>query len=746
MSEVLDLLNEESRQRYLDRACKDGYAVLPDLEALKNRVREKERKAIMDGQREEVSAADAEPNHSAANGAISTSVGTGIERNTSDKTRLLADEDSEDSGRTSGSDTDDDNLAVDDDDDYRSTHSKAVVSMRSKRSMAAESQQMSRQMRFAYWFCFAVVFGAGVSCIVLLILASPTCNTNNSDNGEQLAWWQRNIIYQVYPRSLQDSNNDGIGDLRGISSRVDYLRDLGIRTVWLSPMFESPMVDFGYDISNYTNVDPIFGNLTDFDELIRALHDRGMQLLLDFVPNHTSDKHAWFTESSSSGSNPKRDWYIWQDAASDGGPPNNWQSLFGGSAWQYDNRTQQYYFHQFTKEQPDLNYRNPHVRAAMEDVLRFWLRRGVDGFRVDAIAFLLEDAEFRNETCTLNGSVSVACHEWNTMNHSYTFAQPGFHAIVRSFREVLDSSEFFNATHPKFMVGEMYAPELEDVLELYGNASSPECHFPFNFLLIGLQASDWTGRKIGNVVGQWLNATSKDQWPNWVLGNHDNKRVASRLGASLARTANFLLLTLPGTPTTYYGEEIGMIDGNVTWNETVDPSALNTGDISLSRDPERTPMQWDNSSNSGFTSAGVDTWLPVASTYTEVNVAAQLAQPRSMLQLYKRLAQIRSSEPALQHSSYRLIHATDALLAYAREYTSTTDGSGSTNNQYLVVLNFASTASKAVSLTGSGLAGYQSTGHVQLSASLSTNVSLALNLSAFDMPAGEAYLVKLTPS
>lgn len=719
MSDILDLVDKETRRRYLQRASEDGFAVLPDLKARKSR------KRASKSDTEDVSSADAHAENDPEPAGDATSENVGEEKH-DDKAPLLNPE----SDRDSNSESD----AGEEDDDAASDARSSLGSM--DRKSTSSAVPMSKRMRVAYWSCFSVVFGAGIACIVLLVLASPSCDQNKSANQTALAWWQRTVIYQVYPRSLQDSDNDGIGDLLGIANRVDYIYSLGVRTIWLSPIFESPMVDFGYDISNYTNIAPIFGTLEDFDRLLDAIHARGMQLLLDFVPNHTSDKHPWFVESRSSRSNSKRNWYVWRNGTGpDNAPPNNWQSVFGGSAWQYDNISGQYYLHQFTREQPDLNFENPEVIAAMSEVLRFWLRRGVDGFRVDAIGFLLEDAALRNETCTVNGTTSFVCTDYNTMNHTRTFAQPGFHAIVRGFRETLD--QFSNASQPRFMVGEMYSPQLSDVIELYGNSTAPECHFPFNFLLLGLQRTDWTGVTLSQTIAQWLNATTSDQWPNWVLGNHDNNRVASRLGSVLARTANFLLLLLPGTPTTYYGEEIGMVDGNVTWNETVDPSALNTGDLSRSRDPERTPMQWNSSENTGFSAPGVRTWLPVASTYATLNVAVQESSPESMLSLYRDLTRLRSNELALQHSQYRLVTATPSLFAFAREYNATG------TSQYLVALNVGSTSVTANFTSGSALSAYQPRGVVVLSALQTIAVNASVNLTSVELSSGEALLVRL---
>ena len=731
MSDILDLVDSETRHRYLERASKDGYAVLPDLNSRKRKPPANPQ-AVGDADDVISSSADAPGTSNMDTNNVNGGNSAGVSSldaalGDDDEAPLLSNDQAE------ASDEYDDGSDDSDDEDR-----KRKASLNADRKSTTSSGPMSKRMRVAYWSCFSVVFSAGAACIVLLILASPTCNNSDSTDSNttaSLAWWQRTVIYQVYPRSLQDSDADGVGDINGILSRLDYIYGLGVRTIWLSPVFQSPMADFGYDISNYEDIDKAFGTLADFDRLLSAIHSYGMYLLLDFVPNHTSDQHPWFLESRANVQNPKRDWYIWRNGSEHGGPPNNWQSVFGGSAWEYDNITNQYYLHQFTKEQPDLNYRNPNVTAAMEDVLRFWLRRGVDGFRVDAIGFLLESPSLQNETCTANGMTSIDCDDYNTMNHSQTFAQPGYLSVVRRYRQVLDC--YSSANQTRFMVGEMYSPSLADVVELYGNTTAPLCDFPFNFLLLGLERSQWTGVVLNRTISQWLDATTSDQWPNWVLGNHDNSRLASRLGSVLARTANFLLMTLPGTPTTYYGEEIGMTDGEILPSQVRDPSALNTGDFNRSRDPERTPMQWNSSVNAGFSAPGVATWLPVASSYRDVNVATQSSTNTSMLSLYKELVKVRSSEPSLQQPGYRSVYASASVLAFVREYNGTVAAS-----QFLVVLNFGS-ATVTKDLATPSLSAYLPTGNVVLSASLSFSSNATIDLGSLTMTSGEALLVRL---
>jgi alpha-glucosidase len=486
---------------------------------------------------------------------------------------------------------------------------------------------------------------------------------------DDLLWWQKGIIYQIYPRSYQDTDNDGVGDLRGIIRRLDYISSLNVDAIWLSPIYPSPMHDFGYDVADYTGVHPMFGSVADFDRLLEETHRRGMKLILDLVPNHSSDEHPWFLESRSSRDNPRRDWYIWRDPASDGGPPNNWLSFFGGPAWTYDENTEQYYLHQFVTQQPELNYRNPEVLAAMLDVLRFWLGKGVDGFRVDVIWLMLKDDQFRDEPPNPDWD---GINPHRSLQHIYTANLPGVHDLIRQMRTVLDEYD------ERMMVGEIYLPNAE--LVRYYGVSLNECHLPFNFQLID---TVWDASTVRRAVDAYDAILPQGAWPNWVLGNHDRHRVATRVGQSQARVANTLLLTLRGTPTTYYGEEIGMENVPIPAEFVQDPPAVNQPEIAdvAGRDPERTPMQWDGSPNAGFAPEGIRTWLPVASDFAERNVAAQNRDPSSMLQLYRALTRLRSSEPALHAGAYSSVESgSETVFAYLRVAP---DG-----HRFLIVLNF----------------------------------------------------------
>ena len=465
-------------------------------------------------------------------------------------------------------------------------------------------------------------------------------------------WWRRGVFYQVYPRSFQDSNADGVGDLKGILARLPYLQTLGVDAVWLSPIFPSPMADFGYDISDYTGIDPLFGSMDDFDTLIGAVHARGLKLILDLVPNHTSDRHPWFVESSSSRDNAKRDWYIWRDPAPDGGPPNNWLSEFGGSAWQYDAATGQYYYHAFLAQQPDLNWRNPDVRRAVYDAMRFWLRKGVDGFRVDVIWHLIKDEQFRDNPPNPGYREGRPPHE--RILTRYSTDQPEVHEVIAEMRRVIDE---FDA---RVLIGEIYLPV--DRLVTYYGKDLAGANLPFNFALL---SAPWNARGIEKIIADYEAALPAGAWPNWVLGNHDRPRVASRVGHEQARVAAMLLLTLRGTPTLYYGDEIGMHQVAIAPDQVRDPFEKNVPGIGVGRDGCRTPMQWDASRNAGFSTA--QPWLPVAEDFQSTNVANLDADASSILNLYKALIALRKKCPPLVSGAYVPVAADGDLLLYRRQ-------------------------------------------------------------------------------
>ena len=497
-----------------------------------------------------------------------------------------------------------------------------------------------------------------------------------SENKQNYLWWQTGVIYQIYPRSFMDSNGDGVGDLPGITQRLDYLSNtLGVDAIWLSPIYPSPMHDFGYDVADYCDIHPMFGTLADFDRLLEETHRRGLKMILDLVPNHTSDEPPWFLESRGSRENPKRDWYIWRDPGPDGGPPNNWLSHFGGPAWTLDESTGQYYLHQFVKQQPDLNYRNPDVVQAMLDAMRFWLDRGVDGFRVDVIGLMMKDPEFRDEPLNPNWN---GIYPFSKLQHIYTANLPEVHELIRGMRKLLDSYE------DRMMVGETYLPN-DELMKYYGTTDMLECHLPFNFQLI---LAKWLAPGVRKMVDDYEAVLPGDAWPNWVLGNHDQHRLATRVGPSQARVANMLLLTLRGTPTSYYGDELGMEDVAIPPEKIQDPPAVNQPEIAhiVGRDPERTPMQWDDSPNAGFSAPDVeDLWLPIAANYKEVNVASELNDPRSFLNFYRKLLEARKSTPALLWGDYashdlQSTEAQENCFVYERR---------TADQRVLVALNFS---------------------------------------------------------
>ena len=467
-------------------------------------------------------------------------------------------------------------------------------------------------------------------------------------------WWQAATIYQIYPRSFQDSSGDGVGDLAGIIRRLPYLKDLGVDAIWISPFYPSPMKDFGYDISDYCAIDPLFGTMADFDALLAGAHASDLKLILDFVPNHTSDQHPWFLDSRSSREANQRDWYIWRDPAADGGPPNNWHSEFGGSAWSFDDATGQYYYHAFLPEQPDLNWRNRDVRAAMHDVMRFWLRKGVDGFRVDVMWHLMKDAAFRDNP------LNPDFREERDLPHQrvvpwYSADIDDVHAVVAGLRRVLD--EFGD----RVLIGELYLP-FERLATYYG-PKLDGAHLPFNFSLL---RADWNAKALADLIARYEASLPAGGWPNWVLGNHDRPRVASRIGTAQARNAALLLLTLRGTPTLYYGDELGLQQVDIPPTRIRDPFEINVPGKGAGRDGARTPMQWSAELHAGFSTA--EPWLPLSPDWLATNVANLLSDPTSILNDYRRLLALRRASSALQRGPYHSIGATGDVLLYERIY------------------------------------------------------------------------------
>ena len=460
-------------------------------------------------------------------------------------------------------------------------------------------------------------------------------------------WWQTGVVYEIYPRSYADANADGVGDLAGIAARLEYLAWLGVDAIWIAPFYPSPMTDFGYDVADHTGVDPLFGTLADFDALLAKAHRLGIRVIIDYVPNHTSDRHPWFVESRSSRESPKRDWFVWRDPRPGGRPPNNWISMFGGPAWELDPATGQYYLHSFLTEQPDLDWRNPDARAAMLDVLRFWLDRGVDGFRIDVAQFVAKDPELRDNPPNPEPERLAHLGEWRHQLHLYDHGHPDLHPIYREIRRLVDS-------YPgdRVIIGELHHPDFEIWAGFYGEELD-EIHLPFNFHMLH---APWDAEALRTVIGSVCAALPEGAYANWVVGNHDQPRIASRIGRRQARIAMLLLLTLPGAPTLYYGEEIGMQNVPIPSDRARDPWGI--AEPAQSRDPQRTPMQWDGSPNAGFCPPSVDPWLPIAPDAATVNVAAQADDPNSMLSLTRRLLRLRREHPALRSGGLELVDRT----------------------------------------------------------------------------------------
>ena len=500
----------------------------------------------------------------------------------------------------------------------------------------------------------------GVICIIILF------NFDGVKMTEDFLWWRDGVIYQIYPRSFADSTGDGIGDLAGIAKKIDYLTELGIDAIWLSPIFPSPDKDFGYDVSNYQGIDTKFGNMTDFDNLLEKAHSHNIRIILDLVLNHTSDQHPWFQQSRQSKESPFRDWYIWQDGHKNGGVPNNWQSRFGGSGWTLDEATGQYYFHMFYKEQPDLNWRNINVRQAILDMMDFWLKKGVDGFRLDVFNAYFKDSKLRNNP------PKPGLAGFDRQHHIYDIDQPEMIPLLAEMRSLLDS-------YPeKYVVGEtfMATPARAAV---YSSNDALHATFDFSFLKNGFKAKGFY-----NSIQRWENILAEQSWPTYVLNNHDVPRAATRYGRGekdeRLKIMAAMLLTLRGTPYLYYGEEIGMRDIPIRRKSDVqDPVGKHYWPFYKGRDGCRSPMQWNGQSGSGFSNHLP--WIPLHENHKFRNVQNQQQDPDSLLNFYKKLLQIRKQNPALRQGMYMpLTFDPRRLLAYVRQ----------TSDQIVIVaLNFS---------------------------------------------------------
>jgi alpha-glucosidase len=519
-----------------------------------------------------------------------------------------------------------------------------------------------------------------VLCALAILCSLATAQSSKAADGEVRPWWQHAVFYEIYPRSFADSNNDGVGDLNGIASKLDYLKDLGVDAIWISPCFPSPQVDFGYDVSDYENIDPMYGTLADFDNLATEAKKRGIHIILDFVVNHTSDQHPWFLDSKSSRTSEHRDWYIWRDGRGPGQPPNNWTSNFGGSAWKFDPTTNQYYYHYFYAEQPDLNWRNPAVKDAMFDVTRWWYKRGVSGFRLDAVDTLFEDPNLRDNPVKPGKNAFGDTLEENKFNAKL----PEVHEALRGLRKVADE---YNAV----LIGETWTADIAELNQYYGK-SNDELQLPMDFLFTTVnKLSPAEFRK------QIAAVNSAAGWPTFVISNHDIVRAYDRYGDGehndeIAKLMAGLYLTLRGSPIMYYGEEIGMKTTTPARKEDVkDPIGRTGWPKEKGRDGERTPMQWDDGANAGFSTA--KPWLPVPATAKTHNVADESKDPNSILAFYKRVLKLRHTNQALSEGDYVPINENNQnVLSYLRVYH---------DQAVLVALNMSGTTQKISFATSS---------------------------------------------
>jgi alpha-glucosidase len=546
--------------------------------------------------------------------------------------------------------------------------------------------------------------GTTARCVLALSIGAMAHSTGAQSASSQAAtassapansyWWQHAVIYEIYPRSFQDSDGDGIGDIKGITSRLDYLKDLGIDAIWISPMYPSPGIDYGYDISDYTAIDPVYGSMQDFDTLVAEASKRNIRVLMDYVINHTSDQHAWFKESRSSRTNPKRDWYIWRDGKGEtssdkGQPPNNWQSWFGHSAWQWDQTTRQYYYHYFYVQQPDLNWRNPEVHKAMDGVLDFWMQHGVSGFRIDAVSRLFEDPDLHDDPY-LPGRNAYGDRN---IQHKYTDDMPGVHDVLKELRRVVDK-------YPgdPVLITEADEPTVADLTRMYGNGD--EVQLPMDFQIADV--NELSATKFRRLFEEIEN-NSADGQPEYFFSNHDQRRQWDRYGDGqhndqIAKLMAVLLLATRGTPQMYYGEELGMRTTDPARIEDVhDPIGKLGWPKEKGRDGERTPMQWDASADAGFSTAAKP-WLAVPPSAGEYNVETERKDPNSIFNAYKKLLSLRREDRALRDGSYQAVNVNDPnVFAFLRR---------SGDETVLVALNMSS-AERVTSyqLAGSGVKG-----------------------------------------
>jgi len=513
-------------------------------------------------------------------------------------------------------------------------------------------------------------------------------------------WWRKAVFYQVYPRSFQDSNGDGVGDLPGITARIDYFRDLGVDALWISPFFRSPMKDFGYDISDYLDVDPMFGTMANFKDLLSAAHERGLRIVIDLVVNHSSDEHPWFKAASSSRDDPKHDWYIWRPIRGRR-PPNNWISLFEQrSAWYPNEATGEWYLATFTRNQPEFNWRNPGLRQAVFDTARFWLDLGADGFRMDVATAYFKDEEFRSNPRSLRPVPDLF------QRHVYDRNRPEVHGVFKEFRALADSYG------DRVLIGETHGIDPALAASCHGH-DNDELHMAFNFDFL---FRPWGSKSFQLGAERWYRFLPEGAWPNFTLSNHDQRRHYGRYGRGAAaerraRLAAAMLLCLRGTPFLYYGEELGMRNGRVPRSRLRDPLGLSTWPLPFGRDPERTPMQWDGSANAGFSET--EPWLPVNPDYRYKNVAAQKADPLSLWNWYASLLRLRKEQPALITGNLSWLESPPGVMAWRRRLD---EGGATIGGDVSVYLNFSARAANIKVRAGTILAGDAGTAGTTLEA------------------------------
>ncbi len=546
--------------------------------------------------------------------------------------------------------------------------------------------------------------------VVALLLAAPAfagaAQTSANKTGivsSEKDWWKNAVLYEIYPRSFQDSNGDGIGDLNGITQRLDYLKQLGVDAIWLSPIYPSPQVDFGYDISDYENIDPQYGTLADFDHLIAEANRRHIRVIMDMVMNHSSDKHKWFIESRSSRTNPYRDWYVWHDgkgetATDKGQPPNNWQSDFGHSAWEWDEKTRQYYYHKFYIQQPDFNWNNPKVHQAFKDIVAFWLKRGVAGFRFDAITTLFEDPAMRDdaEKKDANGNTYLNDYGDIALDDARTNNLPEVHPVMAEMRAAVDKFDSNKFPGTRVLIGETYLPNIQELEKQYGSADHPEFHLPMDTQVLEINKMDAAAFRAKLIDAE---KHLDDHTPLFVFDNHDNPRLDLRYGdgvhnTDIQRAISTILFASRGAALFYYGDEIGMKTTPPTRKEDVkDPVGLTGWPKAKGRDGERTPMQWDASAQAGF-SSDPSTWLPIPPDFASVNAKAEEANPDSLFAWYQSLIRLKKTNPALATGSESMLDTENPnVLSWIRK--------GPDNVSVIVSVNFKSEP-QTVSLTVPG--------------------------------------------